>query len=445
MRKLLFLIVFAAIAANLLAQTNSRTKDGLVMYLSADSSRYLKSTLCLQTWMRYNENNPGTTVFGQHQAAAFDIGIRRFRMQLFGKIAPHVFVYTQFGINNFNSISARKSGAFFHDMLGEYEVMPGYLSLGAGLTGWSGLSRYASPSVATFLMADAPLFQQATNDVSDQFLRKLSVYAKGKVKKFDYRMALSKPMMIQTMQGFSAADTSLSVKASINPAPPAMQGQGYFQYQFFDQESNLTPYAAGCYLGKKKVLNIGAGAIYQPDAMRQRNSDGSTAVHPMLLLAADAFLDLPLNKEKQTALTVYGGYFRYDFGNNYYRNVGVFNVANGLAATSNTASGYGDAFPMIGTGNAVYTQAGYLFPAGLMGKHGQLQVVASVFSANWQALADRVNVAEGGFNWYISGHNAKLNLNYQSRPVFVRSTDGSISEDKKARRGMTYLQYQIFF
>ncbi|MCA6363040.1 MAG: hypothetical protein IM638_08370 [Bacteroidetes bacterium] len=443
MRKILLLLSAVIIHLLLPAQNTKRTKDGLAMYLSADSSLYLKSTVCLQTWVRYNQNNPGSTFFGKRQSDVFDIGIRRFRMQLFGKIAPRVFVYSQFGINNFNSLSARKSGAFFHDLVTEYEVLPNYLSIGAGLTGWSGLGRYASPSVALFLMSDAPLFEQATNDVTDQFLRKLSVYSKGKIGRIDYRFVLSKPFAIETMNGFSVSDTSLASRAYYNPAPARLQEQTYVQYQFFDKETNVTPYTTGCYLGKKKVFNIGAGMVYQPDMMRYRNSEGAVLTHPMALFAADVFLDLPLNKETGTALTVYGGYFHYDFGPGYYRNVGVFNVANGLEAGSKTVSGFGDAFPMAGTGSAVYVQSGFLLPAKFTASHGKLQLVVSVFSAKWDAFKQPVNVFEGGVNWLINGHNAKLNLNYQSRPVFALNAAGEPATGSALRKGMYYIQYQI--
>ncbi|GAB4141912.1 MAG: hypothetical protein Fur0041_17100 [Bacteroidia bacterium] len=445
MKKLTIIAVVLLSSAAFISAQNGNTKKDLQVYLNKDSTHYLKSTLCLQTWIRYNDNNPGSTVFGKQEDRAFDIGIRRFRMQMFGQITDRVFVYTQFGINNFNSISSRKSGAFFHDLTGEYVVKKNMLNIGAGLTGWSGLSRYASPSVASFLMSDAPLFQQATNDVTDQFLRKFSVYAKGKIGKFDYRVAVSKPMPIVTMAGFTSADTTVTSKATFSPDPVKQQYQGYFQYQFFDQESNVTPYATGCYLGKKKVLTAGAGLIYQPEALRYKSTDTSSVMmkHDLLLLAADVFLDLPLNKEKQNAITAYAGYFNYDFGQKYYRNVGVFNVANGLKAGSNTASGFGDAFPMIGTGQIGYLQAGYLFRKDLLKSLGTLQPVASVYAASLEALKDPVTVYEGGINWLINNHNAKLNLNYQNRPVFIKSTSGDITQSE--RKGMIYMQYQVFF
>jgi hypothetical protein len=134
--------------------------------------------------------------------------------------------------------------------------------------------------VASFLAYDAPLYQQSTNDATDQFLRKLSVYAKGKLGKLDYRLVLSKPMIAQK----SAAVGPLNTNSDFSMKPPKLQGSGYLMYQFLDEESNLTPYVTGTYLGKKKVFNIGAGFQYQPDAMWHTTatdtvSSGNTQVH----------------------------------------------------------------------------------------------------------------------------------------------------------------------
>lgn len=64
--------------------------------------------------------------------------------------------------------------------MGEYAIVKDKLSLGAGLGAWNGLARSASSS-GTIMGLDLPLVEETTNDVNDQFGRKLSVYAKGKL------------------------------------------------------------------------------------------------------------------------------------------------------------------------------------------------------------------------------------------------------------------------
>lgn len=255
-------------------------KKELVYYFNREGTQYIKATFLNQIWARYNQSNPGTTLYGYPKANTFDIGLRRTRIQLFGQISDRIFFYTQIGQNNLSYNSLRKQGLYFLDATSEYKIYGEHLSLGGGLTGWSGLSRYASPSVGTMLTTDAPLYQQATNDATDQFLRKLSIYAKGKIGKFDYRMTISDPMPIQnsTVQAATLGEYSLF---SDEPAQP--QYQGYVMYQLLDQESNLTPYNVGTYLGKKRILNVGAGFIFQKDAMWHREEMGLDTLRSKLM------------------------------------------------------------------------------------------------------------------------------------------------------------------
>lgn len=429
--------------------------DGLKYYLSRDSSTYLKMTGAIQVWLRYTQNNPGSGLQYSGnpsfypEAETFDIGIRRARFQVFGPIHKRVFFYSQFGINNFSYLSARKAGAFFHDLTGELIVKERLLNIGSGLTGWSGLSRYASPSIVTTLMYDAPIYQQATNDITDQFLRKLSVFAKGKLSKLDYRVALSKPMPVQlasvaTDTSFNANYTNVSV---FSPKPAELQKQAYLNWQFLDEESNLIPYTVGSYLGTKRVFNIGAGIIQQNAAMRHQNAQLETVYSDLLLWSADLFLDYALNRDKHNAITVYASYSDYNFGPNYIRALGVMNTVNASNnAMVSTYSGYGSAFPMYGTGNILYVQSAYLFKKDLLKRFGTLQLYADAMLANYQALKSPMLVWNAGLNWFIKGHNAKVSFNYQNRPVFSGNTQSyQATELAGQRKGMLVTQLQVAF
>lgn len=419
------------------AQTGLQKGNLIKINLSDDGKEYLRFVFLNQTWLRYTDANPGTTVNGYAQDQIFDIGLRRTRIQFFGQISPRVFFYTQFGINNFSSNSKQYQGAFFHDAVSEFRVHDKMLSIGAGLTGWSGLSRYASPSTGSILSLDAPLYQQTTNGVNDQFLRKLSLYAKGKLGKLDYRLALTKPMAIQNAV---ATVNPLSINSDFALTPSKLQSQGYVMYQFFDQEDNLLPYTTGTYLGKKKILNLGAGFIYQPQAMWNLNSTNDTAFSNMLLLGADVFLDLPLNKEKGNALTSYLAFNYFDLGPNYVRNVGVMNPATGVNS-SGTFNGSGNGFPAVGTGSTIYFQIGYLMKKELIGK-STFQFYGATQISDFERSIDYMLMYEFGFNWLTNGtHNSKVSLNYQDRPVFNSDVLGNLSQT--TRKGMFVLQYQV--
>jgi len=443
MKKIILLIAICN-SINAISQSPSlRFKDGLKIYLNDDSTRFIQGTGLAQVWVRYNDNNPGSTIYGTPKKETFDVGLRRVRYQIMGQITKKVFFYTQFGINSFNSLSARKPGLFLHDVTAEYKIFKNYFTIGAGLNGWNGTCRYTSSGVSNILGMDLPTIEETTNDVTDQFVRKLGVYAKGQIGGLDYRFAAANPFPIQNSLTTVAALSGTN-SAAFSTKAPEMQYQGYVKWQFFDKESNLLPYSAGSYLGKKRVLNLGGGFTYQKNAMWYRTATLDTLSIPMQQFAVDIFYDSYLNKEKQNAITVYAAFLNYDFGPNYIRNAGAMNTANGTVGAS-SFNGAGNAAPLIGTGQVVYAQAAYLFKKDLFGKNGTLQPYVSGSYAKYQKLKDPVLIYDIGINWIIAGQNSKISLDYQSRPIFNADMNGDLHETKNARRGQVVLQYQIAF
>ncbi|MFA6260074.1 MAG: hypothetical protein WC760_01285 [Bacteroidia bacterium] len=401
--------------------------------LNESGSLYLKSNLTAQIWLRYTDNNSGSTIQGKEVPHIFDIGLRRVRAQFYGQLQPHIFFYAQAGINNFSYNSARKPGLFLHDMAFEYQITPRAIQLGAGLTGWTGFLRYSSPSVASILAYDAPLYQQATNDVNDQFLRKLSVYIKGKIGKLDYRLVCSDPFLIDSTIG---TVKKINTYSDFAYTLPKAQYSGYGMWQFMDEESNITPYTTGTYLGKKRILNLGTGFQFQPKAM-WHYSDAivkDTMYQNLLNIGIDFFMDQPIGNQG-SALTVYAAYSNTNYGKNYIRNNGAMNPV--IAGTS--FSGGGNSFPMYGTGTTFFGQLGYLLPRKILGeKGGQLQPYTNLLVSNFDRLNSRVIVWDIGFNWIIDGHRTKISLNYQNRPVL-----DPIRLNETDRKGQVCMQLQI--
>ncbi|WP_460544465.1 hypothetical protein [Echinicola sediminis] len=419
-------------------QQKPKEKKELRFNLNKDGSHYVKGTFLNQIWLRYTQANPGSEVYGNSDDHLMDIGLRRTRIQVFGQLTDRVFFYTQFGQNNLSYNSPRKQGLFFLDALGEYKVLAEKLSLGAGLTGWNGLSRYSSPSVGSILSVDAPLYQQATNDVNDQFVRKFSVYAKGQLGKLDYRLAVSKPMSIENS---NAQDAGIGENAVFANEPGFAQYHGYFKYMFWDKESNTTPYQAGSYLGTKRVFNIGAGFMSQKEAMwRYAENTTDTLRSDLKLFSVDFFYENPIDESKGNAVTAYAAYNYSDYGKNYVRNIGPMNPATGTNANG-TFNGAGNAFPTIGTGDTFYGQLAYLFRRDLLGDCGTLQPYFSGQYSKFDLLSDSMVMYDGGLNWLINGNRAKLTLSYQSRPVFTLGGDGGYSSTD--RKGMAVMQFQI--
>ncbi len=439
LKRVLLVLFFLTSYTALYAQGQKELK----YYLSKDSTEYVKLTFANQVWVRYTQNNPGSTINGKAQDETFDIGLRRTRLQLFGKTSPHTFFYLQLGQNNFNYLSTRKTGFFIHDALGEVNVNK-HFGVGAGLTAWTGFSRFSSPGVASIMALDAPLFLQATNDANDQFLRKLSVYAKGKLGKLDYRLILSKPFMFTTSSLYSAAN-KIDLDSKLSPEAPHVQGSCYVSWQFFDQESDDLPYQVGTYLGKKKVLNLGAGVQFQQDAMWNLAMNGDTVRHDMLLASVDLFYDAPVNATRGDAISIYAVATHYDFGRNYIRNSGPMNVTDGLNSNGKF-NGTGILFPMIGSGNSVYLQAGYL--TGKLSQTKSLGMLMPYLSAQvskYDQFEKVMIFGDAGISWYLDGARSKLTFGVQNRPVYEKLPllDFAFKMHEISRLNSFILQYQV--
>lgn len=415
---ILSLLILAPIKGN--AQGSDVYGKGIRVNLDESGEKHFRIISWHQMWLRHNENNSGSMRLGNERSNTTDFGIRRSRMLFITQLNPRFLILTHFGINNQNAISGgylgndgKRPQLYVHDAWTEYKVYKNYLDVGMGLHYWNGISRMTNASTLNFMALDAPIFNWATIEATDQFARMIGLYAKGKIGKLDYRVAVNDPFLTNT------AGVIDSGRAHYSPRNDRAVFQGYFNWQFLDQESNYLPFAVGTYLGTKKVFNLGMGFLQNSEAMWYKNALGDTVYHQMLLLSVDAFLDLPLNKSKGTALTAYAVYYNYDFGPNQVRNIGILNPASGGGALR------GNAFPLLGTGDIFYAQAGYLLPKDLLKGHGKIQPYVAYSTAIFEGVKDAagakvpVNVIDLGANWYIEGHHAKITLNYRHRPDFT--------------------------
>lgn len=442
--KIIFLFFIYSLSAS--AQFPEKLKDGLKVYLSKDSARFLKLSMLGQFWIRNTQNNPGTTVENVAQLNTTDMSIRRFRVVFSGSLTDRVNFFIQFGQNNLNYLSARKSGSFFHDIAADYALVKKHLSIGAGLNGWNGPSRFSNSQLSSMLVLDPPGYQEVTNDTYDQFVRRLGIYAKGKIEKLDYRISVGKPFVIQTTSGSGIEPINASY-ASFSTLPPKMVYQGYFMYQFLDQENNFAPSITGSYIGKKRVFNIGTGFYQQGNAMyRYANTTSQDTVRQDIrLLAVDVFYDAPVNKAKGTAFSIYACFSNYYYGTNFIKVTGPNNPATGSSDTSSPFSkaNFGNAFPYIGTGNVGYLQTAFKMRDKLFGNQGTLQPFFDVQYARYDRLKDTMYVFDVGVNWMITENNAKITFNYQNRPYFKANANGELVQD--SRLGEFVVQFQAAF
>lgn len=452
MKKTLLLTALITFGMNLFAQSPSGNTD-LKYKLNESGTHYFQATFLNQVWLRTSESLPGTTVESVAENQTTDIGLRRTRMQLFGQLTDKVFLYFQFGMNNFNSqynsTSNRKNAAFFHDALCEYKVSSSNaFKIGGGLTISSGLSRFSQPSISSIATIDVPVFAQTTVDQIDIFSRKLSVYARGQISNLDYRVVLSDPFPISSN---GSAVPEISKNALFSPVGHHLMQGGYLMYQFFEHEGHATPYMVGSYLGTKKVFNIAVGGIYQKNATwRKAESTNDTVFDNLKLFCVESFLDIPLNHKKNTAINAYVGYFHTNYGKNYLRMNGIMNPANNSnmkGLSKDAGSMYGNALPMFGTGNVIYAQCAYLMDQEILKNGSQLMPYVSATLARFNRLNDQnmftMNV---GLNLLLKGHKAKITLDLQNRPNVLLTQQGTSEIVNVGERlHSATLQYQIFF
>jgi hypothetical protein len=419
------------------------TAKKLQVSLNEDGTLYLRFAMWLQVWTRAMQLNPGTTVLGKQEAWYGDVGLRRARFLVFGKIFPRTFMLMHIGINNqtFRREGSRgtKPGLYFHDAWLEFEASKkGYFSLGAGLLYWNGISRMTNASTITFMSLDSPIFPWATIEVTDQFARQLGLYAKGKAGLFDYRVAVVRPFAAP-FDPASPGTPPGSGAGGYNPTANTFGYSGYFQFQFLDIESNVLPYAVGTYIGAKKVFNWGFGGHAQPIGiwyLADPADPTSVRKRALFIASTDLFLDIPFKGENGGAATWYGAYYYMDFGPNNIRNVGIMNPGDGGSGT--TASGRGNQYAMLGTGHAGYSELGILIP-GTVGQEIQFQPYVNTQLAKWEGYNEIMAHVGVGLNVFIHKHNAKVTLEYRNRPIFDSS--GNV----ESRKGNSFvLQMHLF-
>jgi hypothetical protein len=245
---------------------------------------------------------------------------------------------------------------------------------------------------------------------------------------------LGSPMTIKYATGVN----SIGAQSDFSLKPASIQSSGYVMYQALDEESNLTPYTTGTYLGKKRVLNFGAGFQYQKNAMWHLadTTKKDTVYEPLMNFAVDAYYDAPIGKNG-AALNLYAAFIKANYGKNYVRNNGAMNLSDAVEKGSTNGSGPGTAFPMYGTGNVLYFQAGYLLPNK---NNYQIRYMPYVMlmHADYDKFKESMNVFDVGLNLFLKEHKTKLTLDYQNRPVF-NNTTWKVSD----RLGLFIVQLQL--
>lgn len=364
--------------------------SGLKVDLSEDGQKYFRLITWHQAWLTASENNKGETQITP--------SLRRSRLLMFAQLSDRFLIVTHFGLNNLTPAGLDPVGyspqaqLFMHDAWVEFKVLDG-LSIGSGLHYWNGISRLTNQSTLNFMPIDNPRFAWATIGTTDQFARHLGVYAKGKIGKLDYRLAWNKAMVnsIDVQRNLALSENQAVYRGAelLGSKEAGNIYQGYLMYQFLDQESNKLPYMVGTYLGKKTVFNIGAGFYLHENGSVTQTASGDTLAHGVAHFAVDAFYDRPIGENM--ALSALVAYYLFNYGPNYM-----------LGGSSQAVS----------TGNTLYGQFGLLLPQ--FTDVGRWQPYLTFASRGVEAVDDNLTQLGIGANYFISGHNAKVSIEYRN-------------------------------
>lgn len=423
--------LFAFLLSLFFGFNDALAQEHLKFYIKKEKDHYVQVHGSVQMWLRYTQMNPGSLVFDEERTSLADLSIRRYRLNFSGKASDKLKYFFVLGNNNINYYSLKNASPKILDAYIDYQVNE-HFGFGIGKNGWTGLSRYASPAAGQPLAFDIDFTPIPLVTIYDDILRRFGIYVRGTINRLDYRFSLSKPAAFQP--------TPISPKAfqaTFSNKRPPYQFSTYAKFQLFDKESQDTPWAPGSYLGKKEVVNIGAGVLYQPKTTWQL-VENDTTYNAVTSFATDVFYDKPLSKDR--AITFYGALIYHNLGRNFIRNMGINNPATGMAQ-NDLINGPGNSTPWSGTGSFFSFKMGYLKPVSA-NKTTLLQPYTSVVFGKLQALAEPVFIYNMGFNYYLNGQKSKISFGYENRPVFQRRENHSVETDRKS---MYVLQYQFQF
>ncbi len=447
---LLFIICFLPLFSQ-----NELKMPNLRWYLSEDKSSYAGMLMINQIWTRYTMNNPD--INGVEQYGDIDLGIRRSRLIFYTYLMDRIFVYSQIGADNITYRAEQKPTLSLYNAQTEFIVKKDKFHVGFGLNTWNGISRYANCKLIEFLVVDNPGFAYPVGGTFDRFGRQLGIYAKGTLGKFDYRVSVVKP--------FEYGVDSVSTPVTTERMNENFAVKGYFEWQFFDKENTLFPYMTMNNLGRAKMLNVGAGFYYHPEAMLVEAEKDLSTVDPWIaalliasgnsdklpnyadyypsqisdifLAAVDVFLDMPT--KRGGAVTSYLGYYYNFFGKDYLRSMSVMNVSK-MPAEIALPQGTGNSQWEVGTGHIVRGEFGYMLPG--KGLKNRFQPYGAVTFKKFEALDEASAQFDAGINWLMYGHNIKWTLQYSSRPIYTEVDNQNLWTSSK---GQVILQTQIYF
>ncbi len=333
-----------------------------------------------QTWADFSQN------VRQDSGYAQTIFARRLRFIVGAQVGSHLSFFFQTDNPNLGRSGpgySKSLGSGFITQDAYAEVKPGRsnaLLFDAGLQ-YVPFCRNCMESAATILPIDLGAYSYLQNaGTASSGGRDVGFLARGYLlgDRLEYRAGL-----------FSGA--RLSTAAGVQTATNAMRGAGRMQLQLLDAETPAYSYA-GTYLGRKKVLSVGAAL----DAQSSYRG-----------IAVDAFLSLPVGAD---GVTAQANYIHYD--------------------------GH-ELIPLLPKQNTFEAEAGYHFSGVKFTPWAKYETRSYDDAVKSVVFQDERRFQVGG-TWYAMGNNLNLKAGYG-----VAKLD-RLGQDALSQNGFTF-QLQAFY
>jgi len=386
MKKLSFLALLL-LTTMAFSQGSPDYGGGLKVNINEDGSKYFRIISWAQVQAQYTDDVPETD-------SKLNFNVRRARVLMYAQINKDFLILTHFGLNSLNANNLTPTGKgessqfFLHDVWTQYSLGENH-AIGGGLHYWNGISRLNNQSTLNIMTLDNQRQSWATLGLSDQFARHIGFYAKGAIDKFQYRVSINESMTNNLQAAtvpVNGGAATYTGRRLLGSRDAGKNFAGYFEYALKDSESNFLPYKVGTYLGSKKIFNVGAGFFVHPNGSVVADALGNLSGQDVKILSADVFYDAPVGANGG-AITAYAMFQNNDYGKDFT-----------LGTTYET-------------GTLLHGHVGYVVPSK---KTTKIQPYLSYDARKIDALNDNANQIGVGSNFYFSGHNSKITLEYQS-------------------------------
>lgn len=373
-----------------------------------------------RAWLRVAELDPGSTVEGRARDVAVDVGLREGRLLALGRLVPELAIAIGVGVLDLDADGA--AAVRPTDAWADVALVQDLLHLGAGLHRWAGLSRASTVGpLAPIGLEPLAIASPTRGAATDAFDARLGGFAHGRVAGLDWRVAASRAFA-------PPASTAAGPDAVFVADGGDVLVEAYARWADGAPPQDAGPWLPGAWLGAERVLAVGAGALFQPEATAWTVPDRGLERGDAWIVAGDVFVDVPLGAG--AALTAYGLYLYEHLGPRALRLDAPLDRTDGGSAPG----GPGLGTPFAGTGHHAGLELAWLAPGHPAGLRFQLWAKATLQLLD--AVDGALVAAEAGLTTWAFEPHLRATLGYGLRPTLEdRGPGAPLGVDGVAHRG----------